>query len=162
MKFTNRQGAAGALLDEYERALTDLYALLSGIADRELVAEIDPHTPDPDCVSIQKILAHVVHSGYAYAMYIQKMKSQTPFLPLKTLQSTATAYILDLQRMFAQTAEVLGEMSDSDFEKLPTLTVSWGELYNVEQLLEHAICHILRHRRQISKFVAFLKNDLLC
>ena len=29
----------------------------------------------------------------------------------------------------------------------------WGVVYNVEGLLEHAIVHILRHRRQIEKFI---------
>ena len=33
-----------------------------------------------------------------------------------------------------------------------TFTVRWGVLYNLEQLLEHAIVHILRHRRQIERF----------
>jgi len=31
--------------------------------------------------------------------------------------------------------------------------VKWGQLYDVEQLFEHAIVHILRHRRQIERFL---------
>jgi hypothetical protein len=27
--------------------------------------------------------------------------------------------------------------------------VSWGAVYNPESMLEHAICHLLRHRRQL-------------
>jgi hypothetical protein len=30
----------------------------------------------------------------------------------------------------------------------------WGPRYDLEQLLEHAIVHVLRHRRQIDKFLA--------
>jgi uncharacterized damage-inducible protein DinB len=29
----------------------------------------------------------------------------------------------------------------------------WGVTYDAEQLLEHAIVHVLRHRRQIEKFI---------
>jgi hypothetical protein len=31
---------------------------------------------------------------------------------------------------------------------------SWGVVYDLEQLLEHAIVHVLRHRRQIEKFIS--------
>jgi hypothetical protein len=30
--------------------------------------------------------------------------------------------------------------------------VSWGPVYNPEILLEHAICHLLRHRRQLERW----------
>ena len=33
------------------------------------------------------------------------------------------------------------------------ILMRWGQLYNVEQLFEHAIVHILRHRRQIERFL---------
>ena len=29
----------------------------------------------------------------------------------------------------------------------------WGAVYDAEGLLEHAIVHLLRHRRQIEKFI---------
>jgi hypothetical protein len=32
----------------------------------------------------------------------------------------------------------------------------WG-LYNIEMMFEHAIVHILRHRRQIEKFLVLRK-----
>ncbi|PIQ07594.1 MAG: hypothetical protein COW71_16265 [Ignavibacteriales bacterium CG18_big_fil_WC_8_21_14_2_50_31_20] len=31
--------------------------------------------------------------------------------------------------------------------------VNWGQQYDIEQLLEHAIVHILRHRRQVENFI---------
>ena len=33
------------------------------------------------------------------------------------------------------------------------MTVNWGQQYDIEQLLEHAIVHIFRHRRQIENFI---------
>ena len=32
-----------------------------------------------------------------------------------------------------------------------------GQVYNIEQIAEHAIVHILRHRRQIEKFKLALR-----
>ncbi|MDX1940766.1 MAG: hypothetical protein SFU99_09460, partial [Saprospiraceae bacterium] len=29
----------------------------------------------------------------------------------------------------------------------------WGQVFDLEQMLEHAIVHILRHRRQIERFL---------
>jgi hypothetical protein len=29
----------------------------------------------------------------------------------------------------------------------------WGMRYNLEQMMEHAIVHILRHRRQIERLI---------
>lgn len=36
------------------------------------------------------------------------------------------------------------------------MAVRWGQKYDVEQIFEHAIVHILRHRRQIERFL--IKN----
>ena len=33
------------------------------------------------------------------------------------------------------------------------IMVRWGQLYDVEQLMEHAIVHVLRHRRQVERFL---------
>jgi uncharacterized damage-inducible protein DinB len=52
----------------------------------------------------------------------------------------------------AQTLEGRWEMTDEEIEKI-IMQAGWGVTYNLEQLLEHAIVHILRHRRQIEKFV---------
>jgi len=32
-----------------------------------------------------------------------------------------------------------------------TIDSRWGQRYDLEQLLEHAIVHVLRHRRQIER-----------
>ena len=39
-----------------------------------------------------------------------------------------------------------------EFSSEKKFKVRWGQTYDVEQLYEHAIVHILRHRRQIERF----------
>jgi hypothetical protein len=38
---------------------------------------------------------------------------------------------------------------------------SWGQSYDIKQLMEHAIVHTLRHRRQIERFLLKIKLDKL-
>lgn len=68
-----REGASGALLDEYERAIADLQQTISDVTDKELVRIADETTSDPICKSIQTILSHVWCSGYSYAIYIRQL-----------------------------------------------------------------------------------------
>ena len=71
---TYRQGAVGALLDEYEKVIFELQQVLNDISNEELIKIVDSKTTDPNCKSIQTILSHVIRSGYAYAIYIQNLK----------------------------------------------------------------------------------------
>ncbi|HEX8338303.1 MAG TPA: hypothetical protein VF621_16415 [Pyrinomonadaceae bacterium] len=60
-----RSGAAGALMDEYERAASELARLVERIPDGEFERVVDPQTEDEDCRSAQTIMSHVVRAGYA-------------------------------------------------------------------------------------------------
>ena len=58
--------------------------------------------------------------------------------------------------MFKYTENVFNNYPDIKLEENDAskkMLVSWGQQYNVEQLMEHAIVHILRHRRQIERFL---------
>lgn len=158
-----RPGANGALLDEYERALSDLKQVISDITDQELISIADHQTKDPECVSIQSVLTHVVSSGYSYAVYILKMKGEDVERPAKHFRTRSNDYILDLENMFAYTVDVFRNIQDNELEQyeneLKVLT-KWGQRYDIEQITEHAIVHVLRHRRQIEKFKLMFRNTL--
>ena len=47
-------------------------------------------------------------------------------------------------------------LEENDNQK--KILTSWGQLYDIEQLFEHAIVHILRHRRQIERFLIKLRK----
>ena len=52
------------------------------------------------------------------------------------------------------TEAVFKTLSDTELEQqnnLLKITTGWGQQYDIEQLMEHAIVHILRHKRQIEK-----------
>ncbi|TBO45265.1 hypothetical protein EYS08_00110 [Pedobacter kyonggii] len=41
------------------------------------------------------------------------------------------------------------DITMEEFDQSKKINTAWGQQYDVEQILEHAIVHILRHRRQI-------------
>lgn len=155
MAKTYRTGVIGALLDEYERAIAELQKVIDTIPDNELATIVDPHTQDDNCRSIQTILTHVVHAGHGYATSIHNLKGHNRVRPAETSRVTAKEYINDLTNVFLFTENVFSEIKDEDVEQhnnnLKMMT-GWGQIYDIEQLMEHAIVHILRHRRQIEKF----------
>ena len=149
-----RQGAIGALLDEYERAIVDLKKVIEAIPDNALTIVIDPQTTDENCRSVQTILSHVVHSGYGYATSIHNLKGHEMVRPVKTFHLTIKEYLEDLTRLFSFSENIFGEIKDNELEQFDNslkIKTGWGQYYDIEQLTEHAIVHILRHRRQIEK-----------
>lgn len=149
-----RQGGVGAMMDEYERAADELMQLLSTI-ELPRYEEVIDETASEDTRSIQAIMRHVVGSGYGYANYLRRVWGIPVASPERTYESRDGA-IAAMRKMLAYTTETLEgrwTLSEEETDKT-TFTVSWGVLYSVEQLLEHAIVHILRHRRQIERTLA--------
>lgn len=154
MKRTYRSGAVGALLDEYERAASELLAIIDSINDSEFELVRDPHTSDEHCRSVQTIMSHVVHSGFGYANSIRKACSMpeedSTFRILSRSESTA-----GLVRMMKYTADTLNDKFGFTDDQMMAVKMvnAWGQTYDMEQRLEHAIVHILRHRRQVDRFL---------
>ncbi len=49
-----------------------------------------------------------------------------------------------------------------EFDNDKKIKVRWGQKYDVEQLFEHAIVHVLRHRRQIERYIIKLGERQDC
>lgn len=154
MAKTYRQGPVGALMDEYERASEELIRILEGISDEEYDRVRDTTTQDEDCRSIQTIMRHVIRAGYGYAGYMRTYWKKEPVIrwdePVRRADTPA-----EMRKMLAYTVETLEghwAMSDPECNEMK-MTVRWGPVYDFEQLFEHAIVHVLRHRRQIDRFL---------
>ena len=153
-------GAIGALLDEYERAIKDLKNVLNTVTDTELITIIDTQTDDEDCRSIQTIMAHVVRSGYGYAITVRNHEGEKLAYRKRVYLKTATEFCNALDKVFAFNVLLFDDYPNVKLEEYDTakkMRVSWGQLYDVEQIFEHAIVHILRHRRQIERFLLKLR-----
>lgn len=155
-------GAIGALLDEYEKALTELKRTISDLTREKLIRIIDAETQNEECKSIQTILSHIVQSGYTYVVEIRKwIGEQDDYRPVILLDSL-NEYHIALDRMFHYTEQLFLDqphikLTEYDFDK--KIKVRWGQSYDVEQLMQHAIVHVLRHRRQIEKFKLQMRTN---
>lgn len=154
-------GAVGALLDEYERALKDLNRTLDDVTPHELTAIVDSETQDSRCRSIQTILSHVVLAGYWYVLEVRKAigESIAPLDPIAF--DSVEEYKDELAKMFMFNEKLFIDYPDLKVEERDPekqVLVKWGQRYDVEQLFEHAIVHILRHRRQIERFKLRLRQ----
>ncbi len=150
----NRTGAIGALTDIYEQAISDMVKVIEDIPDSALTNIIDTETKDENCKSLQAILSHVVHSGYGYAAGIHNLKGKNIQRPAKTFRVAIKEYTEDITNVLDYTQHVFKEIEDNELEQLDNslkIKTGWGQCYDIEQMMEHAIVHILRHKRQIAK-----------
>ena len=161
MKIFRDNGAIGALLDEYEKAIKELQMVLENVTPEELTTVVDSETADKDCRSIQSILSHVIRAGYGYAIAVRKNQGEKIGILDREMLGSIQEYQNELSRMFKYNEQLFEDypklvLEEKDPKK--KMLVSWGQLYDVEQLFEHAIVHILRHRRQIQRFLLKLRN----
>ena len=122
----------------------------------KLITIVDADTNDEHCRSVQTILTHVVRSGFNYAVAINRLKKAEESFRDFVWRNDVSDYIKDLDRFFQYTEEVLGQFTDKEIEEPDNskkILTRWDQRYDIEQLMEHAIVHILRHRRQIEKFL---------
>lgn len=143
-----------ALMGEYRRATKDYLKILDEISIEEFQEIKDVKTTDPDCKSIQTITFHVVQSGYTYTNYIGGLTSKK-WLEYKSPILNPKTGIDEIKKMldFTEDAfEGLWEKSNKELGQHQIKT-RWNVTYNLEQLMAHAIVHILRHRRQIENFI---------
>lgn len=155
MTKSYRRGPVGALMDEYERAASELSRLVERIPEDDVVRVVDPQTKDDDCRSVQTVMSHVVNAGYGYADYLRAVFAIPSARPPKRLL-TPRESSAQLDAMLAYTAETLADRWEMTDEEMMGAVIhsGWGVRYDAEQLLEHAVVHVLRHRRQIERFIA--------
>lgn len=162
MKQKYRKGGIGALMDEYERAASEFKNLIDQISESDYLMIVDNETKDDDCRSVQTIVSHMVNSGYNYANYIRDWFSIPKNSPERRMLKQKD-FLNEFDKMLTYTSETLEgkwEYSDDEIQKVK-MVVRWGPQYDLEQLLEHAIVHLLRHRRQIEKIIGSGKIRLI-
>lgn len=154
MRTTYRDGAIGALMDEYERAAEELARLVERIPDDEFERVVDTQTEDEDCRSVQTIMSHVVRAAYGYADYLREQFSIESTRPRPGLLSRreSLGQLGAALRYTAETLEGRWEMSGAEISAV-VIRSGWGPVYDAEGMLEHAVVHVLRHRRQVEKFI---------
>ncbi|MBS7787294.1 DinB family protein [Flavobacterium sp. CYK-55] len=155
MSSSKKQRAVQALLTEYRNVVVAMNTTIKDVSYANLTTVVDASTTDENCQSIQTILTHVVSSGYAYAGYIRKNKKIGDDRPGKVHRTSIAEYLSDLENLLLYTEQTFENIEDDEleeFDQTRKIKTSWGQSYDIEQMMEHAVVHVLRHRRQIEKF----------
>jgi uncharacterized damage-inducible protein DinB len=141
-----------ALWEEYKKSSEEYTAVLDTISQIEFERIVDGNSPRLE--SIKAITFHAVEAGYIYANYVNAIRSKE-WYTYKGLMETPAQATSEIRRMLAFTEELFSAILDKRDEEIEQwkFETKWGVTYDFEQLMEHAIVHILRHRRQISNFL---------
>ena len=148
-------GPFGALMDEYARAAEDFCRVVEGFD----LARFDAERPsnDPNTVSPRAICLHVIGAAHRYAHYIRKARG-VDFVDRYEADPERLHSPRDVRGLLTEgivlaeeTVEPLLKATDEDIQAL-SFTVRWGPRYDPEMILEHAVCHVLRHRRQLERW----------
>jgi uncharacterized damage-inducible protein DinB len=143
------------MMDEYERAVREMMAVFASIDQNGYESIRDTNTKDENCRSIQTIMSHVVSAGYSYADYFRAAfgisSRRPPKRPLSFSEVPA-----QMEKMIDYTLATLQEKWEMEEDQIMAVRIesSWGQTYDLEQMMEHGIVHVLRHRRQIQRMLA--------
>jgi len=154
-------GSIKALLEEYKKVISELIRVITSLTGNQISIVADTETKDIECKSIQTVLTHTISSGYSYSVYIENSIGINSTRPKALTFDNVNKYIEQLNIMFEYCENIFKKFPDMEIEQLDNskkINTKWGQQYDVEQLLEHAIVHVLRHRRQIENFIKRLNN----
>jgi hypothetical protein len=143
--------AFDACIAEYRRAASELCGVVERFAPGAFAAERP--SEDPDTVSPLAVCRHVVWAAHGYANYLRKAQGLAPEPPVDRVRAQADFRpALDAAIRYTEASVApLRPLPGRDVLKVE-FRVSSGAVYNPEILLEHAICHVLRHRRQLERW----------
>jgi len=148
-----------ALMEEYRKAALEYKDVLTQLTTTQFIEIVDKVTKYVDCQSIQNLTFHVVQSGYTYSNYIQSVLNDNWVEYEEEIQTTE-AGIVEIDKMLDHTERIFDTIYCESNEVIEqwVFETRWGVTYDFEQLMEHAIMHVLRHRRQIVNFLKELKK----
>jgi uncharacterized damage-inducible protein DinB len=159
-----RRGAVGALLHEYERAAADFVVAAARIRPEDFA---QPHiAATGDLKSYRDIVIHVVASAWDFADHLEDALAHAdrgprehPEVDVETPARVGPALTLAI----SHTEQVLAPIEGASDQELAAIRIEtrWGRTYDVEQLLEHAVVHLLRHRRQIFRWFSRARREAL-
>ncbi len=148
-------GPFGALMDEYARAAEDLCRVAEGFGAAPFAAERP--SPDLNTRSPRYLCLHVHGAARRYADYIRKARGlphDERFDPDPSAMPGPGALRGLLSGDLRYTEGALEGLYEADDATVSALKfpVRWGPVYDPEMILEHAIVHLLRHRRQLERW----------
>ena len=142
-------------MDEYARAGEDFCRVVETFD----LPRFDAERPsdNPNTISPRAICLHVIGAAHRYAHYIRKARG-VDFVERydadpEQLRSPREVRTLLTEGILVteETVKPLLKATEQEIQAL-SFTVRWGPRYDPDMILEHAVCHVLRHRRQLERW----------
>jgi len=156
LKRPGLPGPFGALMDEYARAAEDFCRVIETVPPD--LFERERESSDPDTRSLRALCTHAVGAAHRYADYILKArgKGDPGAFQLDPARMAGPMSVRPLlTEMLRYTEDVLDDFYEHpDRAESLTFQVRWGPTYDSEMILEHGIVHLLRHRRQVERWLS--------
>jgi hypothetical protein len=119
-----------------------------------------PETQDPNYASPDHLGGHVLRAARNYLTWIGECVGRPVTdvdLDNDTVSVAAKAERF-LEDVLAAWRRHLPALEDADLETQGYRS-RWGEPYTIEQMLEHAVVHPMRHRRQLERLMQTPDSD---
>ena len=148
-----RSRGVRSLVELHERELREFVAVWRRfIASGKPMPDADG---DPDYESAEHLVAHVQRAARGYLLWIWEVLER-PIEDLPLVRDRA-AIVPRLDEFMAETLDGwrrhLAPLESGQLAPKQYLS-RWGEPHTVEQMLEHAVVHPMRHRIQLERILA--------
>lgn len=146
-----RPGPLGALVDESGRAAMEFSRLLMDLDDAALDRV---RTAQGELRTVRAVVEHVLMAAGIYRN-LQRKAFGMATEAMGTAPGDGQALRRELESLAAQAWELLEDKAHWDDDQVCAVVMdaSWGQRFDLEQLLEHALAHVLRHRRQVERWL---------
>lgn len=143
---------AGALVKLHQQHLVSFFVVWQQAHARGVAM---PPTEDPDCASLEAVLAHVLRAARGYMVWMcQVLELPDPQIDAAPgrdeAKDQAAAYLEHL--IVGWDGPLLGVDEKAFFT--PTHRAPWGVATAVDAMLEHAVMHPIRHQYQLEGLLA--------
>lgn len=149
-----KYSGALALIELHEKYLTDFAVTWRLAKNQNLVL---PKTDDPDYISLETLIFHVLRSARNYMIWIcKKLNLPDPEIKMPPaidlIEKEHQEYI---DYLIVQWKEPLIDLEQVFYDK--TFLSNWGVEYSIEAMLEHAVMHPIRHAHQLNRLMSTQK-----
>ena len=140
-------GGARALVQLHE---THLRAFVETWKRAEAAGLVMPASDDPDCVSLAPMLRHVLGAARHYMLWVcEHLQLSDPGIDAvpDEVERDPDAY---LEHVLAGWDGPLHHVDQKTIDRT-TADASWGVVYCIDAMLEHAVMHPIRHTLQLDR-----------
>ena len=143
-----RSRAVRALVELHEVEMRRLWEVWSQARRRGVSL---PATEDPDYEDLDALMRHPLRAARGYLAWICEQTGRPdPGIPQAPEPAEVAARGEEqMERILSAWRRVLAGMTDAEVDSPETRLSRWKVPYTIEEMLEHAVVHPMRHRLQL-------------